>query len=596
MRFVFRNITTNVLPAHLQRVGLFIMAGLFLVATPEALGYPDYNTNPIAPDYSGMESSAPEIAGRIQNGWNIGNTLEAIGGETAWGNPAVTANLIQLVKQSGFDAVRIPCSWDQYANQGTAEIDMNWLNRVKQVVQYCVDEDLYVILNIHWDGGWLENNCTPAKQAENNAKQQAYWEQIATHLRDFDEYLIFASANEPNVDDATQMNVLMSYHQTFVDAVRSTGGRNAYRTLVVQGPNTDIERTDTLMNSMPVDTIPNRMMLEVHFYTPYQFTLMTSDATWGNQFYYWGAGYHSTTDPDHNPTWGEEAEVDRLFGLMKTKFVDQGIPVVIGEFGAIRRLSLTGSDLTLHLASRAHFHDYITEQANANGLLPFYWDNGYSSDHQFGIFDRWSNTVSDQPSLDALTLIQTDQYWAEHGQDYADSAGPATNPVPADGASGIALSENLSWTTGANAESHRVFFGYDSNTVATATTNSPEFQGVQAGTVYDPGTLAPSGRFYWRVDETKGSLVTPGPVWTFATAVAPEGGSVAGAILPGESTFDVSFSSRLGQAYLVESTDSLIPSSWTTVSNNIPGTGNTIHIQDSTITTQRFYRVTILAP
>ena len=96
------------------------------------------------------------------------------------------------MKQSGFNAVRIPVSWNQYANASTAQIQAQWLDRVKQVVQYCVNADLYVILNIHWDGGWLENNITTRSQSTVNAKQKAFWEQIATKLRDFDEHLIFA--------------------------------------------------------------------------------------------------------------------------------------------------------------------------------------------------------------------------------------------------------------------------------------------------------------------------------------------------------------------------------------------------------------------
>jgi endoglucanase len=111
--------------------------------------YPSYNTNAAEPDSTGMGSSAMEIANKIKIGWNCGNTLEAIGGETNWGNPRITTQLIQLVKQSGFNAVRLPCSWVQYTNQETAEIKATWLTRVKEVVQLCVDEDMYVILNIH---------------------------------------------------------------------------------------------------------------------------------------------------------------------------------------------------------------------------------------------------------------------------------------------------------------------------------------------------------------------------------------------------------------------------------------------------------------
>ena len=372
-------------------------------AAPALVTYPSYNTNPIAADATGMSSTAVQLAAKIKLGWNIGNTLEATGGETAWGNPKVTKALIDLVKANGFNAIRIPCSWNQnMANSSTAQIKADWLNRVKEVVQYCVDNDMYVILNIHWDGGWLENNCTNAKKAENNAKQKAFWEQIATSLRDFDEHLLFASANEPNVDDATQMDVLNSYHQTFIDAVRATGGKNANRILVVQGPSTDIDKTNKLMLTLPVDNVANRMMVEVHYYTPWNFCGMEKDETWGKMFYYWGANYHSTTDTTRNATWGEEADLDKLFKSMKTQFVDKGIPVVLGEFGAIKRTNLTGSDLTLHLDSRAFFLKYVVKQAKANGLLPFYWDAGGMGNNGSAIFNRTNNTIFDNQALTGL--------------------------------------------------------------------------------------------------------------------------------------------------------------------------------------------------
>lgn len=365
--------------------------------------YPSYNTDPIDADQTGMNSTAIEIAAKINLGWNIGNTLEATGGETAWGNPKVTKELIDLVKESGFNAIRIPCSWNQYlSNVTTAEIKTDWLDRVKEVVQYCVDNDMYVLVNIHWDGGWLENNVNEDKKEENNYKQKAFWEQIATHLRDFDEHLLFASANEPAVDNASQMAVLTSYHQTFIDAVRSTGGKNAYRTLVVQGPSTDIEKTNTLMTTLPTDTATDRIMAEVHYYTPWQFAGLTEDADWGKMFYYWGADYHSETDPTRNATLGEEAELDAFFASMKAKFVDQGIPVILGEFSATRRSELTGDDLALHLASRAYYHKYIVKQAKANGILPFYWDNGGLGNNACGLFDRQNNTVFDSDVLNAM--------------------------------------------------------------------------------------------------------------------------------------------------------------------------------------------------
>ena len=357
--------------------------------------YPSYNTSPLPPDASGMPSTAVQLAAKFKLGINIGNTLEAIGGETAWGNPQITQALIDKYKQSGFTSVRIPCSWDQYANRTTAQIQAQWLDRVKQVVQYCVNDGLYVVLNIHWDGGWLDAHINTRDQASVNAKQKAFWEQIATKLRDFDEHVMFASANEPPAEDATQMNVLLSYHQTFINAVRSTGGRNTYRVLVVQGPSTDIDKTDALMNTLPTDPTPNRMMTEVHFYSPYQFCLMSADESWGNMFYYWGQNNHSTIEPSRNATWGEEDYVIAEFQKMKTKFADKGIPIILGEYGAYRRS--TPLDTEKHQASVDRWAMFVTQQAIANGLEPFWWDTG-------GLINRSNNTVSDQRTLDALIL------------------------------------------------------------------------------------------------------------------------------------------------------------------------------------------------
>ncbi|MFD0990070.1 cellulase family glycosylhydrolase [Mariniflexile jejuense] len=365
--------------------------------------YPDYNTNPLPANATGMSSTATQIAANISLGWNIGNSLEAIGSETAWGNPKVTKALIDAVKANGFNAVRIPCAWNQYMSDATnAKIKTEWLNRVKEVVQYCTDNNMYVLLNIHWDSGWLENNINEANKTQVNAKQKAFWEQIATHLRDFDEHLLFASANEPAVENATEMSVLTSYHQTFINAVRSTGGKNAYRTLVVQGPSTDIEKTNNLMNTLPTDTASNRLMVEVHYYTPYQFALMDVDASWGKMFYYWGTGYHSITDNTRNATWGEETDLKNYFKSMKTKFIDIGIPVILGEFAAIRRTSLTGTNLQLHLDSRAYYLKTVVKESKANGLLPFYWDAGGLGNNGSGIFNRNTNTVFDTQALTAL--------------------------------------------------------------------------------------------------------------------------------------------------------------------------------------------------
>lgn len=344
--------------------------------------------------------TAQQVASNMKVGWNLGNTLEAICGETVWGNPATTQKLIDSVKAVGYDAVRLPCAWDCHTTNGV--INAAWIARVKEVVDYCVNDSIYVIINIHWDNGWLENNVTTSAQDAVNAKQHNYWTQIANYFKDYDEHLLFASANEPNVDNATQMSVLLSYHQTFIDAVRATGGNNSSRTLIIQGPSTDIDKTNNLMNTMPTDSIANRLIVEVHYYTPWQFCGLTEDASWGSMFYYWGKDYHSTTDNTRNATWGEENDLDRLLGLMKTKFVDNGIPVILGEYGAMKRTLIGNSDQELHLASRLHFYNYFVESAVNKGMIPFNWDTGPYGNNTMGIFDRNTGAVVDKELLDAI--------------------------------------------------------------------------------------------------------------------------------------------------------------------------------------------------
>jgi endoglucanase len=370
------------------------------VSQPSQL-FPSYNTSPKPPDQTGMSTNAVELAAKMKLGWNIGNTFEASGGETGWGSPVITEDYIKFVKQKGFNAIRIPCAWDWHHvdNKATAHIDQNWMNRVKEVVGYCVNNDMYVLLNIHWDGGWLENNITKAKQDSVNAKQKAYWEQIATAMRDFDEHLMFASANEPAADDAEETAVLSTYHQTFINAVRSTGGRNSYRVLVLQGPSTNMTLTPQLMSTLPKDPTPNRLMVEVHNYSPAQFCFLNEDASWGKMAYYWGKDHQSVIEPERNfgqtpeYKWGNEDAVIESFDQVKTKFVDKGIPVLIGEYGAYRRN--TPKDLATHNDAVDYWITFMTKQARTRGIIPFWWDIG-------GALDRSNYTVKDQRTIDAI--------------------------------------------------------------------------------------------------------------------------------------------------------------------------------------------------
>ena len=340
--------------------------------------------------------NAQYIAGKMGVGWNLGNTLEAICGENAWGAGRTSQQLIDSVKAAGFNTVRLPVSWFCHSDTAASVIDKNWIARVKEVVDYCIKDDMYVILNMHWDKGWLENRVNKANQDIVNKRQHLYWTQIANYFNDYDEHLLFAGANEPNAHDSTTMSVLLTYHQTFIDAVRATGGNNSSRTLIVQGPSTDIDNTYKLMNTMPLDNIVQRLMVEIHYYTPFQFCLLDKDADWGKMFYYWGKGNHSSTDTDRNATWGEESDVDKNFGKMKALFIDKGIPVIVGEFGAGKRKLSPPSDQALNNASVEYYYKYIVKSAVGNGLIPVCWDV------PMWLFNRNTGAILDQGIIDAI--------------------------------------------------------------------------------------------------------------------------------------------------------------------------------------------------
>lgn len=373
--------------------------------------FPSYNTSPKAPDATGMGSTAMQINSSIKMGMNIWNTMEAPGGETGWGNPLITQSLIDTLKKAGFNAIRLPIGyWNQgHVDKTTCKIDDAWLNRIKEVVQYCVNAGMYVQINRHHDnagykdddGNGIDDPKLSGAQLDTaKAIHKALWEQIATKLRDFDEHVMFASYNEPNATDLTSAIVLHDLHQIFIDAVRSTGGKNAYRALVLQAPNTSLD----LMNyfspdgipGLPKDPAPNRLMLEFHWYSPPNFCILGADASWGKEWRYWGANLKSLTDPQHNsdPAY-EEAYMERNMQWAKKSYVDKNIPVLVGEFGVEYHADNcpTPTDSILSLTSTAHFFGHLVRTARANGLSTFLWA---------GVINRQTETIDNKQQLDSL--------------------------------------------------------------------------------------------------------------------------------------------------------------------------------------------------
>ena len=345
--------------------------------------------------------TAKEVQSKMGMGFNIGNSMEVPNNPTAWGNPYPTQALLDSVKAAGFSTVRIPCAWDSHAPGG--KITETWLDSVKTVVDYAMRAGLYTILNIHHEGegGWFQSNIGTSVNSNIDTKMKNYWTQIASKFKDYNERLIFAGANEPgpNINSWTSQHVstLMHYYQTFIDAVRATGGNNATRTLIIQGLNTDIDKSvaSAPVSTFPKDKVSGYLMFEVHYYDPYQYTLMTSQQDWGAsepiqpQYYY--GDYQKSSEPKRNAgynAWGGAVD-SKLAGIehpkeqfakMKTNYVDKGYPVIVGEFGAnIRTPELNGSDLNLHKQGRVQWHKDVVTAAKQYGLTPILWDMGNES-------------------------------------------------------------------------------------------------------------------------------------------------------------------------------------------------------------------------
>lgn len=349
------------------------------------------------------------ITAAMGMGWNLGNQLEAssnkVPSETAWGNPIITEDLIKAVKAQGFNTIRIPVSYlSKIGDAPDYTIDSAWLDRVQEVVDYVVGNDMYAVMNIHGDGyytvdgGWLL--CVDDNQDEIKAKYEAVWKQIADRFKDYDERLIFESMNEefdntygrPNKDGYANIN---EYNQIFVDTVRGTGSNNTKRWLLLPGWNTNVEYTAgnygfVIPEDKLCESDGKRIMISVHYYDPYNFTLDENSSSAKTQW-----GKYATENFDN---WGQEDYVDSQMQKLHDTFVAEGYPVIIGEMGVQDKTHLSES----FNEYRRYWLEYVVKSAKANGCIPVYWDNGWNGKNGFGLFDRTSCTVTQQSLIDAM--------------------------------------------------------------------------------------------------------------------------------------------------------------------------------------------------
>lgn len=333
------------------------------------------------------ENKPSQTAGKMRNitsqqlvedmtfGWNLGNTLDVCQAdrdgdgkinehveagekvdETLWGNPKATKELFTSLKKNGVNAVRIPVTWRDHMDSN-GNIDREWMDRVQQVVDYAYSQGMYVIINVHHDGGgdpkfgaWIIEES----QKDYNTFLKKYkniWKQIAERFKNYSDYLIFESMNEVGFDTlynknkADAYNLINKINQDFVDIIRATGGNNAKRHLLIAGYYTDIERTCDSLYKMPDDKA-GRCILSVHYYTPWDFCTCDIKHTWGTNSEVW--------------------QMETLIGKMKKNFVDKGIPVIIGEYAA------SGSDLS----SCIFFIEKLNKLCSDYGIATFIWDSG----------------------------------------------------------------------------------------------------------------------------------------------------------------------------------------------------------------------------
>lgn len=344
------------------------------------------------------DNEALQFVEDLQLGWNLGNTFDAsdcgasddLAYESAWVGVTTTKEMIQTIADAGFKTIRIPVSWHNHVDDNN-QISEVWMNRIQEVVDWALEEDMYVILNIHHDNE--EGFMYPSYEQSERSKEyvQAVWEQIATRFAEYDERLIFETLNEPRqtgtdhewwidvnseigkecIDCVNQLN------QAAVDTIRANGnGYNRTRYIMVPGycASADFALTDGFV--IPTDNADaeNRILVSVHAYTPYNFALA-------------GENDQNSTDQFSIAEKNGTADIDNFMKRLYDKFISQGTGVVIGEFGARAKNN--------NVEARTEFAAYYVARARHYGITACWWDNNaFGGDGEnFGILRRVKNQI-----------------------------------------------------------------------------------------------------------------------------------------------------------------------------------------------------------
>lgn len=327
--------------------------------------------------------TAMEFASEMKIGWNLGNTFDAPLGETTWGNPVTTYELLQKVKELGFETIRIPISWGKHVSPAPEySIDEDFLKRVDTVVNDALDVGLRVIINSHHDNEIYLPSSENSQQAKGYLA--AIWTQIGNHFVDAPYSLVFETMNEPrvvgtsyewgidlrNADCMAAVEVVNELNQAALDAIRATGGKNADRFVMISpyaaSPNSAVSSSFML----PEDTAEAKLIVSVHSYAPYSFALdiHSGDTDFGRK---------------------DENEIKSILKSINHRFVKKGIPVVIGEMGCLNKNNPE---------DRYSWAKTFVSAAKEYGIPCIWWDNGQinGSQENFGLINRRTVTVYEQ--------------------------------------------------------------------------------------------------------------------------------------------------------------------------------------------------------
>ena len=364
-------------------------------------------------DNPSTDETAMEFVNHIKLGWNLGNTLDAkINGaynspqqaETAWGNPQTSKAMIDAVKAAGFNTVRVPVSWGEKMNSNY-EIDSAWMNRVQEIVDYVIDNDMYCILNIHHDNDISSSHPyfypDSAHYTESEKFVTSVWTQVSERFKNYNNHLIFETLNEPRLvghtnewwinpssaDCQDAMSCINKLNAAALGVIRKSGENNEKRFVMLPSYAASPDEANLNGVQLPDD---DHIIASAHAYNPQPFALQVM-------------GTNKWSESNGSDT----GAITAAFANLKKRYLDNGIPVIIGEFGAMNK---TNED------DRAAWAKYYVSNANKLGMACVWWDNNYfeppvneQSGESFGLLRRSSCEIEYPKIMGAMNEATKDR-------------------------------------------------------------------------------------------------------------------------------------------------------------------------------------------